>query len=78
MKEYIGRIIAIIIEKTGMDPDEIAEDSYFEEDLNVDELELQEIISFIEEEYHIELELEEKENVKSVMDLVELVFEKVE
>ena len=78
MKEYINRIIAIIIDKTGVDPDEISEESYFEDDLNVDEIELLEIIGFIEEEYQVSFEKEEKEKVKSVMDLVEIVFEKVE
>ena len=78
MKEYINRIIAIIIDKTGVDPDEISEESYFEDDLNVDEIELLEIIGFIEEEYQMSFEKEEKEKVKSVMDLVEIVFEKVE
>ena len=78
MKEYISRIIAIIIDKTGVDPDEISEESYFEDDLNVDEIELLEIIGFIEEEYQMSFEKEEKEKVKSVMDLVEIVFEKVE
>ena len=78
MKEYINRIIAIIIDKTGVDPDEISEESYFEDDLNVDELELLEIIGFIEEEYQMSFEKEEKEKVKSVMDLVEVVFEKLE
>ena len=78
MKEYINRIIAIIIDKTGMDPEDISEESYFEDDLNVDPIELLEIISFIEEEYKVSLEKEEKERIKSIMDLVEIVFEKVE
>jgi len=78
MKEYISRIIAIIIDKTGMDPEEISEESYFEDDLNIAEMELMEIIGAIEEEYQITFEIEEKEKVKSIMDMVEIVFEKVE
>jgi len=78
MKEYINRIIAIIIDKTGMDPEDISEEAYFEDDLNVAPLELLEIISSVEEEYRVVLEKEEKEKVKSIMDLVEIVFEKVE
>ena len=78
MNEYIKRIIAIIIEKTGIDPEDITESSYFEEDLNIDELELMDIIAMVEEEYDITLEPEEKEKVSSVMDLVEFVFEKIE
>ena len=78
MNEYLQRIIAIIIEKTGVEPEDISENSYFEDDLNIGEMELLEIIALIEEEYMVELEEEEKENISSVMDLVELLVEKVE
>lgn len=78
MNEYIKRIIAIIIDKTGIDPEDITEDSYFEEDLNVDELELMEIVVLVEEEYDISFEPEEVEKITSIMDLVEFVFEKIE
>jgi len=78
MDEYLKKIIAIVINKTGMDPEEISEDSYFEDDLNIGELDLIEIIGALEEEYKIEFEEEEKANLKSIMDLVEVVVEKVE
>lgn len=78
MSEYLNRITAIIIEKTGVDPEDISENSYFEDDLNVSEIELLEIMAIVEEEYDIEFETEEKENIESVMDLVELVMEKAE
>ncbi|MBP7928094.1 acyl carrier protein [Patescibacteria group bacterium] len=76
--KYLKRIKAIIIEKTGTDPEELHDDSYFEDDLNVSEMELVELIAAIEEEYDIEFDEEEKENIFAVMDLVELVTEKLE
>ena len=78
MDKYLNRVIAIIIEKTGIDPEDIGESSYFEDDLNIGEMELHEILGAVEEEYKIELEDEEKENITSIMDLVELLVEKVE
>lgn len=78
MDSYLKKIITIIIQKAGVDPDEINEASYFEDDLNISELEMVDILGAIEEEYHIEFEDEEKEELESVMDLVELVMEKVE
>jgi acyl carrier protein len=78
MNEYLAKVIEIIINKTGMDPEEISEDSYFEDDLNVGEIDLIEIIGALEEEYKIEFEEEEKEKLKSVMDIVEVIVEKVE
>ena len=68
----------MIIEKTGAEPDEVTEESYFEDDLNIAELELHEIIASLEEEYEIELDEDEKDSIESVMDLVELVVDKVE
>ncbi len=78
MDKYIQRIIALIIEKTGVEPEDVSESSYLEDDLNIGEIELLEIISALEEEYNIEFEEKEKENAKSIMDLVEVVEEKVD
>ncbi len=78
MDKYIHRIIAIIIEKTGADPEDIKESSYLEDDLNIGEIELVEIISAIEDEYKIEFDDNKKENITSVIDLVEIVMEKLE
>lgn len=78
MDEYLKKVIEIIINKTGMEAEEISETSYFEDDLNLGEIDLIEIIGALEEEYKIEFEEGEKEKLKSVMDLVEVVVEKVE
>lgn len=78
MDKFLQKVITTIIEKTGVEPGEITESSYFEDDLNISEIELMEIIGTLEEEYQIELEDEEKENIESVMDLVELIVEKAE
>lgn len=78
MDDYLYKIIEIIVEKTGVDPEDVTKESYLEDDLNIGEMELLEIIALLEEEYAIEFEEEEKENISSVMDLVEIVVEKVE
>lgn len=78
MDRYINKIKAIIVEKTGLDPEDINENSYFEDDLNVGQMELYDIITAVEDEYAVEFEEEEKDNVESVMDLVEIVVEKLE
>ncbi len=78
MDKYLSRVKAIIVEKTGVDPDEIDDNSYFEEDLNIGELELADIYGAIEEEYHVEFAEEEKEEIESIMELVESLIEKAE
>jgi acyl carrier protein len=78
MNQYLEKIISLVIEKTGMDREDVTDSSYFEDDLNIGEIDLLEIISALEEEYEIEFTEEEKEKIESIMDLVEIVVEKVD
>lgn len=78
MDKYVNEIIGIIINHTGLDPEDVADSSYFEDDLNVGPLELLDILATIEETYSIVFDEDEKKSIESVMDLVELVIEKVE
>ncbi len=78
MNKYLNKVMSVIIERTGVDPEDISESSYFEDDLNISELELIEVLAALEEEYKIEFEEEEKEELESVMDLVELLIEKLD
>jgi acyl carrier protein len=75
--EYFREIKKIIEEKTGLEPSEITAESYFEDDLNVGEMELIEILNELEEKYHTEL-VDEKDNILTVQDLVDLLSEKIE
>lgn len=76
--EVENQIKGLIAEKTGADPAEITMESYFEDDLNVGELELVEIISDVEEMLVIEGLLDDKESILTVGDLMDLVNEKTE
>lgn len=78
MDKYANRINAVIVEKSGVDPDEITVESYFEDDLNISELELYEITDALEEEYQIEIDEDEREKIVTVKNLVHLVTEKLE
>jgi len=75
--EYFREVKKIIEEKTGVDPSDILMDSCFEDDLNVGEMEIIEILSELEEKYDITL-MENRENLETVQDLVELLSEKIE
>ncbi|MFA6981659.1 MAG: phosphopantetheine-binding protein [Patescibacteria group bacterium] len=77
MHDYNRELIKIISEKTGVEIDEISPESYFEEDLNIPELELIEILTELEEKYQVDL-LEERENLTTVQDLSDLLTELVE
>ena len=75
--DYYKEIKKIIEEKTGLDASEITVESYFEDDLNVGEMELIEILSELEEKYNTDL-MEDRENIETVQDLVDMLSEKVE
>lgn len=77
MAEYFNTLKKLISEKAGVEPEEITEESFFEDDLNVSELEFLEILQELEERYNIEL-VEERENIESVGDLLNLLAEKLE
>ncbi|EKD95428.1 MAG: hypothetical protein ACD_24C00490G0002 [uncultured bacterium] len=74
MTSYLNKVKKIIEDKTGLDPSEISLESYFEEDLNISEMELLEILEEIEELFNLDL-TSEKENIETVGDLIELLEE---
>ena len=53
------------------------EGSFFEDDLNVGEMELLEILSELEEMFQVEL-VSEQENIVTVQDLIDLLSEKID
>lgn len=78
MTDYFKKIRALLVDKVGVDPEEVSEDSYFFDDLNVSEIELMELFAELEDEYDISFEEEEKDEVESVGDLINLLIEHVE
>ncbi|OGC45654.1 hypothetical protein A2V49_03035 [candidate division WWE3 bacterium RBG_19FT_COMBO_34_6] len=78
MDKYYKEIKKIIIQKSGLEPEEINEESYFGDDLNIGHMELLDILTAIEEEYNIEFEENEKEEFETIKELVDLVIEKIE
>ena len=68
--EKLKQIIADVL---NVDPDEIAMDSTFMDDLGADSLDVFQIIMGIEEEFDIEVPAEEAENITTVEEAVELI-----
>lgn len=61
----------MIAEKMDMDPEEITEDTSFE-DMEIDSLDLVEIIMDLEEEFDISIETDEE--IKNVGELVDYII----
>lgn len=75
--DYHKKVKEVISAKSGIDVDEIESESYFEDDLNLSQMELVEILAELEEMFQIEL-MESKEEIETVQDLMDLVGEQVE
>ena len=75
--EYFAKTKKVIEEKTGIAPSDIHEGSFFEDDLNIGEMELLEILSELEEMFQVEL-VSEQENIVTVQDLIDLLSEKID
>lgn len=77
MTDYLNQIKKIIQEKTGHEAKDVQETSYFEDDLNIGEMELLEILSELEEIYQVNL-VDEQGNIETVQDLEELIAEQID
>ena len=74
MNEIYQKIVDIIVDAKGIDPDTIHYSSTFQE-LNVDSLDIAEMVMTLEDEFGITIELEE--GVATVRDLVKLIDERI-
>ena len=63
----------VIAEVLNVDPDEIAMDSTFVDDLGADSLDVFQIIMGIEEEFDIEIPADKAEKITTVEEAVEMI-----
>ena len=63
----------VIAEVLSVDPDEITMETTFTDDLGADSLDIFQIIMGLEEEFDIEIAPEKAENVKTVVEALELL-----
>ena len=69
------RIVEIIREQLGLSDMEITEETSFKDDMGADSLDLYELVLAFEEEYGVELPVEDLENVNTVGDIIEFIKE---
>lgn len=60
-----------LADQLGIDETEITLDAQFKEDLGADSLDLMEMVMGLEDEYGIEIPVEELEQIETIGDLVE-------
>lgn len=74
MNEIYQKIVDIIVDAKGIDPDTIHYSSTFQE-LNVDSLDIAEMAMTLEDEFGVTIELEE--GVNTIEDLVNLIMKRM-
>lgn len=63
----------IVVDQLGVEPDEVAIESTFIDDLGTDSLDIVELIMAFEEEFGIEIPDEAAEKIKTVQDVVSYI-----
>lgn len=74
-EEILTQLRPIIAEQLGVEESEVKDDSSFTEDLNADSLDLVEMIMSLEEKFHVQISDEDAEQIKSVNQAVEFIYD---
>ena len=77
MSEIAAQVKNIIVDKLGVDAEEVTPEKSFTNDLGADSLDVFQIVMGIEEEFDIQIEAEEAEHIVSVEDAVEAIKKKL-
>ena len=75
MATVYERVRSIIAERLGVDEEKVTEDAEFIGDLNADSLDLVEVIMAMEQEFNLEINDEDAENIRTVGDAVQYITE---
>ena len=75
MADIKDRVIAIIVDKLGVDEKEVATESSFTNDLGADSLDTVELIMEFEKEFNIAIPDDQAENIATVGDAIKYIEE---
>ena len=73
MSEISSRVKAIIVDKLGVDENEVVPDASFTNDLGADSLDTVELIMEFEKEFDIQIPDDQAENIVSVGQAIEFI-----
>jgi len=71
------KVIKIIIEQLGVNPEEVTKEASFIDDLGADSLDTVELVMAFEEEFDAEIPDEEAEKLRTVGDAVDYIEKKL-
>ncbi|MCR5175297.1 MAG: acyl carrier protein [Anaerovibrio sp.] len=67
------KVVEIVVDQLSVDPDDVAIESTFIDDLGADSLDIVELIMAFEEEFGIEIPDSAAEKIKTVQDVVTFI-----
>ena len=73
MSDIASRVKAIIVDKLGVDDNEVTTEASFTNDLGADSLDTVELIMEFEKEFNIQISDEDAEKIKTVGDVVKYI-----
>ena len=77
MSETKERLIKLMSEQLDLEESKITEDANLRHDLNADSLDMSELAMSVEDEFNIQVEDSDMENLETVRDIIELLEDKV-
>ncbi|MBF0159830.1 MAG: acyl carrier protein [Magnetococcales bacterium] len=78
MSDIAQRVIKIVIDQLGVDPNQVTEDALFTDDLGADSLDLVELIMAFEEEFSCEIPDEAAEKVTTVRQAIDYITQQTQ
>lgn len=73
MSEIASRVKAIIVDKLGVDENEVTDTAEFTKDLGADSLDIVELIMEFEKEFGITIPDEKAEGIRTVQDAIDYI-----
>lgn len=78
MSSVFERVKKIVVERLGVDDDQVTPDASFTENLGADSLDQVELVMALEQEFNIEIPDEESERIQKISDAVNYIQGHVE
>ncbi len=75
--DILEKVKAVVVEKLGVEADQVTPEARFIEDLNADSLDIVELIMGLEDEFGLEISDEEAETIQTVGDAIKFIESKL-
>lgn len=76
-EEVYSKIKTILVEELDVEEEKVTPDVNIQEDLDIDSLDLFDVIDSLEDEYDIEIDTDENEDIQTLDQLSEYVLEQI-